>query len=466
MRINNYLWIQRIAILLCIVPLLWPINNSFAAAVPAYAGGVNRAVSSIVKFKQSKWGFSALDPRFKATMDAIGGAATSIAVGVATGAVATVGWPALLIGAGVSAVASGAFSLGVGTLIDWIWGSGDDQKDVTLSGSGMGVTSLENIPLMPDTYPAMIEKYGANRELFFVDSAWKIRRFKTVDYLCLSSASCSLPPPYNSSSLEVGFSAPCSSASGCAIGSTAYWGQVYVKGVAGNPYRNQVVWELRMPSGQLIGNPGYQSSPKPVSQAIADLPQAASSAKLSPEMLAAIVNTMWKNAAADSTPNTIPWSASDPITPADILEWQAANPSLVPTVGDFIGPVAPPGSNSVPFPLPNVEDSSETDTHTGTGAGTSPTIDMGEDPHVGAPELEETPTASMILDPILNLLPDLRSFQVPAHSASCPRPSYNILGREFRLESHCDLLERYRSLIETACMLAFTILAITNVLRA
>ena len=72
----------------------------------------------------------------------------------------------------------------------------------------------------------------------------------------------------------------------------------------------------------------------------------------------------------------------------------------------------------------------------------------------------------MILEPILDLMPDLRAFQVPAHSASCPQPSYSVFGRDFRLESHCELLERYRSLIEAACMVAFTILAVTNVLRA
>lgn len=466
MRISSHLWIPRVAVLLCIFCILGHTKGSFAAAVPAYTGGVNRAISSIVKFKQSKWGFAANDPRFGATIDAIGGAATGIAVGVATGAVATVGWPALLIGAGVSAVASGAISLGVGALINWMWGSGDETKNVTLSGSGMGVTSLDNLPLLPDTYPLMLEKYGANKELFFVDSAWKIRRFKTVDYLCLSSASCSVPPPFNSASLDVGFSAPCSSASGCAIGSTAYWSQVYVKGVAGNPYKNQVVWELRMPNGQVIGNPDYQSAPKPVAQAIADLPQVATSAKLSPEMLAEIANAMWRNAATNSSPNTVPWSASDPITPTDIREWQSVNPSLVPTVGDFIGPVAPTGSNSVPFPLPSSEDSSGGNTQPGNGNDTKPAIDLGEDPQIGAPELEEAPTASMILEPILDLMPDLRAFQVPAHSASCPQPSYSVFGRDFRLESHCELLERYRSLIEAACMVAFTILAVTNVLRA
>lgn len=466
MRFCGHLWFQRLIVLLCAIGMSCYANSSFAAAVPIYSGGVNKAVSSIVKFKQSKWGFAANDPRYGATVDAIGAAATSVAVGVATGAVATVGWPALLIGAGVSAVTSGAISLGVGALIDWMWGSGDDQKNVTLSGAGMGVTSSENLQLMPDTYPAMLEKYGSNRELFFVDSTWKIRRFKTVDYLCLSSASCSIPPPFNSTSLEVGFSAPCSSTSGCAIGSTAYWSQVYTKGVAGNPYKNQVVWELRMSNGQTIGNPDYQSTPKPVPQAIADVPQAVTSTKLSPEMLAEIVNVMWRNAAINSSPNTVPWPASDPITPADIREWQVANPSLVPTVGDFIGPVAPSGSNTVPFPLPSSDNSSGGDQQPGSGNSTNPTIDLGDDPKIGAPELEQTPTASMILEPILGLMPDLRAFHVPAHTGVCPRPSYSVFGKEFKLESHCDLLERNRSLIEAVCMLAFTIFSVTNVLRA
>ena len=62
-----------------------------AQALPAYNGRVNAAVGGIVSSKIGKWGFAANDPRITATASGIGAGLTTLGVGLATGAVATVG---------------------------------------------------------------------------------------------------------------------------------------------------------------------------------------------------------------------------------------------------------------------------------------------------------------------------------------------------------------------------------------
>lgn len=165
---------------------------------------------------------------------------------------------------------------------------------------------------------------------------------------------------------------------------------------------------------------------------------------------------------AASTPNALPWSASDPITPADVAEWKAANPNAIPSVGDAIAPVAAPGSSAVPIAQPGTSPS--TGPATTPGQGTQ--VDLGPNPNTPPPGLEATPTAQMIMDPILNLMPDLRNFAVPAHSSECPKGSFDALGKTYTIDSQCQLIEQNRSIIEAAMLLVWAIAAIFIVLRA
>jgi hypothetical protein len=108
------------------------------------------------------------------------------------------------------------------------------------------------------------------------------------------------------------------------------------------------------------------------------------------------------------------------------------------------------------------------------GSGTSPTptpgegekIDLGDDPNTPAPTMEDTPTAEAILSPILNLMPDLKSFEVPAHAGECPKPSFSVFDHEYRWEAHCTLMDQNRALIEAAMMLVWALAALFIVLRA
>jgi len=192
------------------------------------------------------------------------------------------------------------------------------------------------------------------------------------------------------------------------------------------------------------------------------LPQAELAKPLSDSMLAAAANASWK-AMQNSGSSALPWAASDPITPADVAAWRSDNPTMVPTVGDAIAPIAPAGATSA-----NVGSAPVTGATAAPAAtpGTGQQVNLGSDPNIGAPTLEQTPTAAQILAPILNLMPDLKSFTVPSHSSSCPTATFSAFNRSYTVDSHCSLIESNRTLIEAAMLLLWSIASVLVVLRA
>lgn len=416
-----------------------------AAAVRAYTGKINDATSGIIQHKLNKYGFAANDPRFGATLAGASSGLTAVAGGAAAVAVGAATWPAVLAGAAIATVVGGAVYLGQELLIDWLWG---DDGSVQLSGQGMGSTDPGSLPAMPSTYPEVLA-LGLNAEIYVrytSGSTTTVRRFHNVVYPCPASGTC-LSSSY-SSHKDANFVDSNIPAEG------PYWA---------NRYRTKVDNEVRVVyeytrTPQPILPPSYESVPLTPEQAIDALPESATQSLVSPEMLAAIANATWKQAQQQA--GAVPWSATDPVTAQDVSEWMAKNPTSRPTVGDLLSPVAPPGANAVPVPLPGGQVNPE------PTPGEGEKIDLGIDPNTPAPKLEDTPTAEMILSPILNLMPDLRSFSVPGHSGVCPTPTFTVFDREYRWEAQCTLMEENRALLEMAMLLVWCIAGVFIVLRA
>ncbi|RQR33866.1 hypothetical protein DIE23_14060 [Burkholderia sp. Bp9143] len=72
----------------------------------------------------------------------------------------------------------------------------------------------------------------------------------------------------------------------------------------------------------------------------------------------------------------------------------------------------------------------------------------------------------MILDPVLNMLPGFKSFQVPAHTGTCPTASFSVFGNTYTVSEHCVLLEQYRTPITGAFSLMFLLASVFIVLMA
>jgi hypothetical protein len=101
-----------------------------------------------------------------------------------------------------------------------------------------------------------------------------------------------------------------------------------------------------------------------------------------------------------------------------------------------------------------------------TNPGSGAQVNLGPDPGIGSPSLEQTPTAAQILAPILGMLPDLRNYGMPAHTAQCPEPSITLFDSTVTVTAHCQLAEQFRPQIYVTFVLAFTLAALFIVLTA
>jgi hypothetical protein len=214
---------------------------------------------------------------------------------------------------------------------------------------------------------------------------------------------------------------------------------------------------------------------------VAGLDATQKGAKLSADALANVVNQAWQNAAAQPGYTGLPYSATSPVTPAEVQAWQFENPALNPTIGDLLVPAVAPGTGAIPI---SVDAGGSTNTNpnpdpnptpTPTPVGTTnvnvvnvPTVrvEWGADPGVVAPSLETTPTASAILSPLLNLMPSLRSFVVPSHSSICPTASFGMFEKQLVMAAHCTVLDESKPVLYAVMAFVWLMLAAFIILRA
>jgi hypothetical protein len=397
-----------------------------AQALPAYNGRVNAAVGGIVSAKVGKWGFAANDPRITATASGIGTGLTTLGIGIATGAVATVGWPALLAAAGISALVGGGVSLAVDGLYKWLF-----NTDGTVTTQGGTVTEVDP---NGNYIPSNLQQ----------------------------AAGCVQTNIYDWCSPQ-GAGQPLVQFPGCLPPGASNPTNLCRPGWDANPAKDRTDAMTR--SGYIIPTTTTSGdvTNAAASTAATRIPAAELAKPMSNEMLAATANVAWKAAATNT--GGLPWSASDPITPADVAEWRASNPSAVPTVGDLTAPITNGSAVAVgPSATPGGSINPSTGPVTTPGTGTQ--VDLGPNPNTPSPGLEATPTAQQILSPVLNLMPDLKAFAVPAHVGTCPKPSFVAFDKTYTFDSHCGLVESNRSIIEAAMLLVWSIGAVFIVLRA
>ncbi|MBJ9655361.1 hypothetical protein I5588_12470 [Burkholderia multivorans] len=249
-------------------------------------------------------------------------------------------------------------------------------------------------------------------------------------------------------------------------------------------YDIPVTQTTSQPATWWIPGPGVAPiSGSDLSTIYSQLSPASLSQPLDPLTLAQLTNQTWQQAANQPGYQGLPYSVTQPISYQDVQPWAVANPSAVPNIGDLFRPATDPGVSTVTI-SPTVQPGSVSTADPGSNPSVTPgsnvnvvntpnvnvvnkvSVDLGADPGVASPSLEATPTISMILSPLLNLLPDLKHWSVPSHGAACPKPSFSVLGHSFTLTVQCDLAESNRTAIYTAFAAMFTVAALFVVLRA
>lgn len=455
-----------------------------AAPKPSHSPKVGYAIGGVIEQKGIKAGFAANDPRINATLAATTAVVTTVALAASVGASAPF-WVTLLIGSAVAAVISlvtdffydlifngdGTYDYGgiqaseTGAMVKYgpyyrvIHGciSGDPRTSLLCSfawappnwASSTGY-SIGGCFLYGET------GVGCNYTYTTYDGVFK----SGVEYVnkFASGAPQDCPPNTYIKQLVVGYT-PCLTPSG----------------TAGHPRADTIV------PGPGIIIPRSMH----LSDVIETIPDAIIGSPINPQILADATNKYWREAASKPGYVGLPYSYSNPVTAADVQQWQQANLSSYPSVSDFITPAINPQTGTVPIttpgrpitpnpnPGPNPGPGPVINPNPGTITGTGTTninvtVDLGADPGIGSPNLESTPTGMEILAPITGLMPDLRNFQVPSHQGECPKPEFDIpvLNTRVRMDAQCTLLEEVRGPLYNASLLAWIIAALFIVLSA
>lgn len=177
---------------------------------------------------------------------------------------------------------------------------------------------------------------------------------------------------------------------------------------------------------------------------------------VSPALLAEIINELWMDAASQSNYDGMPLVES--VSPAEVTA-ALSELGLSPTYLDLLSPISESPGAEVNIDI-SVNNNSGTDT------GGSNKTDLGEDPKIASPELEETPTADEILKPIFDLLPFTQGFNIGSRSATCPIVAFSVFEHDYKIDSHCPLIEDKRAAIQTIFLIIWGFIALRVTLSA
>lgn len=477
MCLCNSLRIRLISILIIFSILIFPFKEIQAQSVPVYKPSkVTDLVQYSIQKNLQNSGLAANDGKIGQTMQAIGNTTKATLSGAATGG-ATTGALALTAGLIASgpiswaaiggAIILGSVAGGAGSLIsnglNWVFNS-DKSVSVTqpaqasqLPGftSGATIWSTEYAgnfyySSSPDSFKSLFVENWANTH-----STSTAGEFTNCQYLGTTSYACDVQINYQN-------------------------GSNYVGGRMFSAIKDLVTYSC--PIGAIGKNGGcipdlspqapgqLQTQIMTLSNAINGLSEAQKAQQMSPEAIANIANAIWIQNSAQPGYQGAPFNQAQPVTAEQVKSVLAINPTIAPKLGDFIQTTSNvqnfAGDPTTTVNAPITNDNSNITYNTTNTTKNEQKIDFGNDPGIGTPGLEDTPTGSMITDPILNMLPTFKNWSMPAHNGECPVASFNLLGHFFNIDYHCTLFNQVGSIFQGVSTAMWAFLAITIVLGA
>ena len=174
--------------------------------------------------------------------------------------------------------------------------------------------------------------------------------------------------------------------------------------------------------------------------------------------VAAIFNKMLSEAAQQPGYSGIPITSSNPVTSTEVSN---ALGSSTLTQSELVKPYTE---------LPQATSVSDANTAPdvvatpGTETGTSTEIDM-TNPGIEQPTLEEPPTGEEILSPILTMFDDF-DLTLNLRSVECPIYSFAAFGKTYVMDSQCELIDQYKSVIASIFLCIWGFLAFRIVMEA
>jgi hypothetical protein len=447
---------------LCLHLMLFPVGMSPVQAQTTISQGatwnMNRALSGITQQALQGRGYVANDPRTYSTLAGMSSTAGAIAGGTAATAAAITlagvtapAWGSILLVAGVSSLVGVLVQLGVTGLVSWLFRS--DQKIDQSAPPGQFASCVTGSLLYWDAIAGGQTIYACDgmdlaRQALQINRPLSAGQSTTVT--CVDSVTVVTCTNANGSANAFRRSGTTSAA--CGSGT-------YQVGTTCVPY-------TFTPPGSVPA-----ATAQTLQQAMTALPASELAKPLNPQLVAAVANTLWQQAAAQPGYAGLPYPASNPISTAEAQKWMEANPGLWPTVGDFLAPKPTNATQTQPWALPSDPAAAASPLTTATNpsatnpASANPLANLGADPGTPAPQLENIPTAEQIVSPVLNMLPGHKSFSAASNPGTCPTPSIELYGTH-TLNAHCVLLDANKSTIQIAMTFAWAALALFIILSA
>jgi len=511
--------LRKFILLLCLAAMLVD-QNAQAQALPVANFVVNRAVANVVTRVAAARGFAANDPRIAVTLTGMGTVSTglnvaSTAVGVSMAVAGAPVWMGIAAGLGVIALGMGINAMingkpaqvsiastanGNKLKVDapgdqapvyvpvqiadqtprWAQAVASGAPIYRSPGNCYANETCFALPLLPDV-PSY--RYNADYQGKTVLMTTDLYAFGQW-YTFLTKPTVEMPPGVTVTWMFQGIQLVPNSAGGKQITVVIYEARSGGDEMGLPSYSRTNTWNN---VGTVYGDigPNYYDD---LSAAAVAMPQSVKDAKMSADSLARMVDAQWRQAAAQPGYQGLPYSLSQPVTATDVQPWINEDPTAVPTIGDLMTPASSPGTQTVPI-SPTV-----TPTSPGIDPGTNPStsgnvnvvntpnvnvvntpnvnvvnrvqVDLGEAPTVALPELETMPTARSILEPLLNLMPDLKAFTTPQHQGECPRPSVHVLSWDLAFDAHCQLAEETRAVLYQVMMGGWGLAALLIILMA
>lgn len=436
-------WLIAIFSLLLVLPgTTWP------QALPSpKPDQVNRALSGVLQDSMRARGFAANDPRFGNTLARISpvltGVAGTTAAAVAVGSVTAPAWATVAVAAGIGAVITFAVGLGLDALVKWLFH--DNMIDEFSSSLAPAK--------VPGTYVDSIV-WCTNQGGGGCAATAEAMAAQAVSNLGQSAASSSYDATGGVYNVKT--------TTGLIIYVSRTKGSLNCPG--GHYYKGNQCLPLTFPSEAV------RTGLSPA-EAIKALPQDELGKQLNPAVVAALLNRAWQQAALQPGYDGLPYPQSNPITSAEAGRWAQSQPQYWPTVADFVRPNPVTATSPAPWALPSNPTSPQITPTPRPNEGTTnpasdqPQANLGADPAIGAPTLEQTPTAQEIADPILQLMPELRGFKAQGQMGVCPHPSIELYGTHV-IDAHCKLIEDNKGVLQLAMAFAWAAMALFIVLSA
>lgn len=458
MRLWKRILILKLIIRLSLLSVFTP-AVSWAQALPqGQPEKVSRSVSAALQEGMRARGFAANDPRFINTIArtspqlsvVAGGSAAAITVG----AVTAPAWVSVAAAIVVGAVVSYAVSLALDGIVSWVFrpdGKIDESSEAGAVTSTTSMTQGGAYWAATVGFPKPYTAYSGDGEALarqgHADDRRRMGMSVNSDYSCRQSGD--------------------GNSWFCGQGSAAY----YKNGAPGSCPSGGMFAQGTCTGFDFLPPPVAPATAVPVPAAVQHIPSTDLDKKLNPVIVAALANQAWKHAAEQPGYDGLPYPQNNPITAEELGPWIKANPEHWPSVRDFVQPTPQTSTNPQPWALPGVPNAPQItptplpNQGSTNPAANSPQVNLGADPAIGTPNLENVPTAQQIAAPILQISPDLFGFQASGHEGTCPQPTIELYGTHV-LDAHCKLIEANKPVMKVAMAFAWIALAAVVVLSA